>query len=343
MAKFHVFVDANVLLSLYRYSNDDLEKLTILIEGFTESEIQPYINNHLKDEVARNRAKVLDGLITELRKQKVSVAVPNACRDHPAAQELFRLCRVGTSKLKELIEEFTKMACDGSLPADDVIAKYFNAATVHDVDDALVAKARTRVELRNPPLSKSGSIGDALHWEFLLRECPHDSALHLISQDSGFSSPLNPTRIDEFLADEWARRSLDTVNLYPSISDFLSANLPSITLPGDLRRNKLITALRDSANFAETHRRVADLQAEEIENPRDAERILQAAIDNTQICLIITDEDVWAYFGEIYRKFQDRLDPELKEQYNDLLSEQVDPSDEAIQAYLENDSEGVEN
>ena len=70
-------------------------------------------------------------------------------------------------------------------------------ATTLTINADVIAKARLRGELGNPP-GKGGSMGDAVNWELLLDYQPTDH-LFFVTDDSDFYSPLDEGRPLEFL------------------------------------------------------------------------------------------------------------------------------------------------
>ena len=83
-----LFLDANILLDFYRFGDDDITemgKLVALLEG---GELELYVNDHLKNEVIRNREKVIAESFPELQATKYKVRTPNYCSKLPELAEL---------------------------------------------------------------------------------------------------------------------------------------------------------------------------------------------------------------------------------------------------------------
>jgi predicted nucleic acid-binding protein len=71
-----IFIDANVFLGLYSYSDDDLEqlkKIKALIDG---GQVKLIVTDQIADEVSRNRETRTSDAIKEFSKEKLSAKVP---------------------------------------------------------------------------------------------------------------------------------------------------------------------------------------------------------------------------------------------------------------------------
>ncbi len=98
----------------------------------------------------------------------------------------------------------------------------------------------------------------------------------------------------------------------------------SVTSPNP-EKDAAIESLVDSPNFAETHAAVARLQSLRATlNKADVERLLEAAIDNSQIRWIASDDDVYAFFSALLSEHTD-IDAGLFEAAEEVFGK---PSDE---------------
>ncbi|WP_316679564.1 PIN domain-containing protein [Ralstonia chuxiongensis] len=88
-----------------------------------------------------------------------------------------------------------------------------------------------------------------------------------------------------------------------------------------------VKALAESATFAETHAAVAKLQPLRATlNKSDVERLLEAAIDNSQIRWIASDEDVYAFFTALLSEHAD-IDAGLFEAVEEVFGKSSDDSE----------------
>ena len=161
-----------------------------------------------------------------------------------------------------------------------------------------MTQAGLRKALGKPP-GKGASIGDGVNWEVLLVHAQDGSDLCLVSADGDFASPLDNTRLDDFLADEWARRKHSSVQFYRDIKQFLDDKFPSIRLASDVRKYFLVDALIESLSFAQSHDLVAEPNQYDSFTSDEAVRLLSGALENNQVRWLARDEDVRELLGRV--------------------------------------------
>lgn len=179
--------------------------------------------------------------------------------------------------------------------ADQLVQRFFAGAESIQITPEFVESARLRVELGNPP-GKRGSIGDAVNWEALLWYRPSDQ-LFFVTDDKDFYSPLDPTQAHEFLTVEWARAVGNPIDFVRRLSA-LPASVPHEVLPVEDApdgRDELVARLVESWSFATTHQLIAQLRQIPSFTARQV-RDLVAALDNSQVGGIITDDDVNSFY-----------------------------------------------
>lgn len=96
---------------------------------------------------------------------------------------------------------------------------------------------------------------------------------------------------------------------------------------GDQKEN-LITALEESGTFANTHQVIAQLAKQRDFSDEQVVRMVDAAIENTQISWIAEDEDVKKFYTELLQNRMHILSPEAQDQFRImfLAEEEFDPS-----------------
>jgi hypothetical protein len=270
----HFFIDTNVLLSFYAFTQDDLTRLERLADEVDAGRFVVLTTEHVRNEFSRNR----DNKIAETLKR---------------FQEMSR----AYSKLHgQLLKRLTQDARDRALKADQLIERFFEGATTLKITPEVVAKARLRGELNNPP-GKSGSIGDAVNWELLLDYNP-DDRLFFVTDDGDFYSALDHDQPLEFLTSEWARVVGAPIGFVHRLSE-LPEEVPHEVLPVedviDDERDELVSALIESPNFSVTHRLIFFLRRFPSFTARQV-RGLVAALDNTQVGWISEDDDVFDFY-----------------------------------------------
>ena len=100
-----------------------------------------------------------------------------------------------------------------TLKADKIIQELFKNGTEISSDEEIIAKARIRIELGNPP-GKHGSLGDAINWEALLQQIPDGAPLHFITDDRDYISSLDENKLKGFLIHEWAEGKNSELHYY---------------------------------------------------------------------------------------------------------------------------------
>lgn len=298
-----LFIDANVYLRFYAYTDDDLielEKLHALIEA---GELRLFKNEQLEDEVARNRESKISSALETFKKSGPNIQIPRFALHFDEAQQLLELskqfqdAKTGlNSKINEEIEQ-------GELRADNLIKQLLAAAKDLPVDGGVLERARWRQVRGNPP-GKSDSIGDQIHWETLLDGAEAGQNLHIVSNDRDFASKLDPEAPNSKLAEEWTEKCGGALSVYKSLGDFAKAHFGDIKLPSDVKKASAISKLVNTTNFENTHKQISRLSElfSEI-TTEEALIILQAIIDNNQIGWIADDEDVRSFYTKLYMKF----------------------------------------
>ncbi|MBS1724705.1 MAG: DUF4935 domain-containing protein [Armatimonadetes bacterium] len=332
--QLYVFIDANILLAFFEYSEDDLAAVRTLIEGFKQKKVIPITTRQLRDEVFRNRGIKINAALKSLREQGLDLKIPTVCKGYSEFEELKELQKQYSKKRSTLLKSVEEAVESRELLADKVIDEFFASVDLPQVSDALLERARRRIDLGNPP-HKSNSIGDAVHWEHLLQEVPKGADIHLVSGDKDFASERGSDNLHEYLADEWARLKEGNAYLYRSLRSFFQAKLPGINLPSDLVRQKVIDDLGKSSNFSRTHQCIAALAKVDITSPEDAETILRAALENAQVRWIITDDDVSTYLENLLEKFSNDLSDELVEAIEDALDDRPQPPSEEYDPFAD--------
>jgi len=294
----NIFIDANIFLDFFRLSTGDLEELRKITALSRAGTITLLISSTVLDEFSRNRERVIAKSIEQFKSTSFSLHRPNIVRAHDESSELEELrLSVETTK-KTLLDKVESEAQECSTKADVVILELFNAIPDHDVDEAVYELAAMRVRKGKPP-GKPGSIGDAVHWEWLLQVVPNGDDLHLISRDGDFQSPINKGNLADYLSKEWTSHKASSCKLYHSLTQFLNQNLDDVRLVDEIDKQGAIVRLQESLNFTTTHNAIADLDALDDFSPEEIKLLLESYISNNQISLIIGDEDVLKFAHKI--------------------------------------------
>jgi len=308
----NLFIDTNVFLSFYHLTNDDLEeihKLAVLIDS---GKIILWLPQQVKDEFNRNRENKISDAMKKLREQKIKPQFPQVCKDYSEYSEIRDLIKTYEVKLSSLIDKVNTDVVARTLKADSKISELFDKAQIIENSPELVNKAKLRMDIGNPP-GKDGSIGDAINWESLLEEISNEEDLYLIVDDKDYYSKLDNDKLKDFLIDEWESSKSTDVFFYRRLSQFFKEHYPHIKLASELEKEIAIKDLVNSSNFAKTHNAIARLLKYSEFNKSQVNELLQVALTNSQINLIISDSDVNEFYSHLYHNNLDQIDEELKE------------------------------
>ena len=319
-----MFIDTNVFLTFYHFSNDDLEELRKLRVLLEREEVVLYLPQQVVEEFWRNReGKIFDAL-KNLRSQKLSFTFPQFCKDYEEYQRLRQLQRHYAQKHAQLIDKVVADIRSHSLKADMVIQELFDNALHLSIDEQTWELARRRIEVGNPP-GKRGSLGDALNWEVLLKYVPEREDLYFITDDKDFKSPLDEDSFNEFLLMEWQQKKGSNLKFYKSMSSFFRDHFPNISLASELEKDLLIRDLANSSSFAETHGIIAKLRNCSEFSMSQVNAIVQAAISNNQVYWIINDEDVREFLTGVISGKEEHITPENLAELRRLLGDAQTP------------------
>jgi hypothetical protein len=315
-----LFLDANILLDFYRFGNDDLNQIEKVVTLIKEEEILLLTNEHLKNEVFKNRETVLAEVIKVLG-TKLQFRAPRICEGMDQAKEVSAKVKEANTLIASLQKEIEERAKTRSLRADQLMNELFEAAQVSLVTENTVAEAERRVSLSYPP-GKQGSVGDAIHWVTLLNAGQYH--VNIVTRDGDFRSPLDGTSIAQFLSTEWKEKvgRWAEVTLFSSLSQFLAANFPHIKLSEEATKNSLVDELLASGNFASTHAIIEQLRKFDFFTNKQVSLLFQALVGNNQVSWIASDTDV----REFYLGLKDKAywaPNELFEEAAELLDVEV--------------------
>lgn len=318
----NLFIDTNVLLSFFHYTGDDLVELEKLTALLRQDELHLFLPEQVVVEFQRNREGKIADALSRLRSQKLNLQFPQLSKGYPEYAQLRDAQREYSKLHEELIARIEVDVKAEALLADSVIAELFDLAESLPTSSDLVAKARLRMEIGNPP-GKKRSLGDAIIWEALLEAVPSMEDLNFVSDDSDYFSKIEADQLDPFLVQEWIDRKHSNLTAFSRISDFFRSNYPQIELASQLEKEDLITRLAASGTFRRTHEIVAQLAAYAEFNDAEINQIASAAISNDQVNWIINDEDIKGFLVSTIKPREGAVDYQLLTDLNRLMGEDV--------------------
>ena len=287
----NVFIDSNIWLSLYHFTNDDLSQFSKL-KDINGRDIKLFITQQVYDEVQRNREVKLKDAFKSFEVKPLQY--PVFCKGYEEFAQfnndydnLTRRYRTWKQKIDEDIK-------NRSLPADRTIQELFEASSLLPCD-SYVEKAYHRYRIGNPP-GKDNKYGDAINWECLLESVPNGEDLFFISADKDYRSELFDDRLNSFLENEWRKRKNSNIFFYKSVVTFLNQHLRDIQLKTEEEKQELIEKLKSSPNFTTTHGIIAMLNNHSGWTDSQIEDICVAADNNSQVSRILGDPDIFYFY-----------------------------------------------
>jgi hypothetical protein len=314
-----LYLDTNIYLSFYHLTNDDIEELRKLLLLVKSKELILYLPSQTMDEFYRNRdSKISDGL-KKFNENKLNNIFPQIVKDYKEEYELMKDSIKAFEKNKQIIiEKLRKDVVEQSLNADKIIQDLFEVATRIENTPELFEKAKNRFDFGNPP-GKKGSYGDALNWESLLTKIEVFDNFFFISDDSDYFSEFDKSLFNSFLIKEWNEKmELTNFKSYKSLSGFLKDNFPTISIESEKRKDELILELQSSRSFA-TSRNVLNKMSEYNDfTKKQLNDIFEAAVNNSQIYWIGSDEDINEILFKILKGNEWKLEIEILHKFKSM-------------------------
>ncbi|MDN5289730.1 MAG: hypothetical protein JWR38_6009 [Mucilaginibacter sp.] len=343
----YIFVDANVLLSFYAYTSDDIAQLEKLVQEVKAGNVKLLVSDQLKSEVWRNREAKIAETIKNFYSDKDVGQFPNVVQAYPEFQQI-NAAAASYKTLRAVIrKKLDQDIKDKTLPADKILSEMLTVG-VTETTTEIIEAARNRVDRGNPP-GKKGSLGDAINWEHLLKHCPINTDVYFVTNDKDYMSPVDQSRFSQFLIDEWREANGGEVFFFRSLRELLKQVIPQIELSAALaevdwswadeddeirpvefpetvlqhlheRREinpveEAVSNLEGSASFRGTHASIERMPDVRLLHPDQIKRLFRAAVQNSQIYSIATDDDVSVFFKNLYQTWGELIDPEVKEEF----------------------------
>ncbi len=296
-SKLHVFIDTNVFLSFFAYTNDDIEELKKLVGLMKNKKIRLYLTQQVCQEFARNReGKIMEAIANFGR--VTTQGLPRLMLHYPEADIYQNAVKDLKKAHNEVIVRTKGDAIEDTLPADRLFVALTEASKPIVADDGNLKKARERTE-RNDPPGKERSFGDRLNWELLLAHVPVKTDLHIISQDGDFASSIDGMKPHPVLKSEWRERG-SKLYLHTELKAFFKTHFPDIEVETDIEKRSAIERLKSSGSFAATHLAISGLQDFIILlTANEIDELVDAARTNHQVGRIGVDADVSSFYSRI--------------------------------------------
>lgn len=297
----NLFIDTNIYLTFYHFTNDDLEELKKLIVAIQGNKLSVYLPDQVIKEFKRNRESKISQALTILEEQRIPDRFPQLIKDYPEYKDIISAKNLYAASKNNLMLKLKEDIKNKSLGADSIIEDLFSKTIQLKTTNTILLRAKERADIGNPPGKKS-SYGDAINWECLLHYIAEGEDLHIISIDSDYISVIDATVISTFLIDEWEEKKKSKVVIYSSLSEFFRLHFPQIKLASEMDKKIAISNLLSSRNFASTHLAISKLQQFTDFNEQECNQIIEAGLENDQIYTIATDEDVRDFFTNLLKE-----------------------------------------
>lgn len=323
----YLFIDTNVLLNFFRLSSDALEELEKLVAAIKKAEIALILNKQSWDEFWRRREEVIAESIKSFSEAPVPNKFPIILQQYDEFSELTDALKAAQKAKEKLVNNLKKDVADQSTQADKLIDDIFSNSDILPLSDAILTASRLRIERGNPP-GKKNSIGDAIHWEFMLNCVPEGEDLFLVTNDSDFISAVDKDQISQFLKAEWEALKKSQVHRYKTLSSFFSSQYSEIKLAEDFEKVGYISQLVNSNSFATTHSAIASLLSYDNFSDTQAKRMIEAALENNQIRWILHDDDVYSFYGQLITSKKSNIDDNLLASFQKVFAPDDSAADE---------------
>jgi hypothetical protein len=310
----HLFIDTNVYLKFYHYSNDDLEELNKLLVLLDNEKLELYLPEQVINEFERNRDNKLADALKTFGLNKISNQFPQFCKEYKEYDILKKIMRDYEHEKQILLKNVMLAIETSSLKADKIIDLLFKKANVIDINPELVEKSKLRFDLGNPP-GKNKSYGDALIWESLIENVESGNDIYFIADDKDYFSEINNSNFNAFLLNEWTKKKGTKIKFYKTLSDFFKDVLPDIKLATELEKDLLISELDSSPNFYTSRNILKKLSKLDSYSSEQINQIISASINNTQVYWISDDDDINEYLYNFIETYSDKIEPALLKEF----------------------------
>lgn len=305
----YIYLDTNIYLSFFRFSDDDLEELEKLVVLMENNKIIVLLPEQTENEYFRNREALVSRAIKELEAINPLANIPNPARGYDEFKELQDIGKSYNNLLKKLIKNIKQDQRKYKLKADLLIQKIFKLSKKIVMTNEIYNRAYKRVNLGNPP-GKKNSICDAVNWESLLSISDTIDKLYFISNDSDYASAFSKEEMNPFLIREFIKRNKDLI-FFNRLNNFLKTNFPDIKIATEARIDFLISNLVNSHTYSRTHSILSELRKYNDLSNEQLNLIFKAAVSNNQIYWIKDDVGVFDYLNPLFHNNISRIDPAL--------------------------------
>ncbi|MCU0433683.1 MAG: PIN domain-containing protein [Bacteroidia bacterium] len=305
--KRNLFIDTNVYLTFYHFSNEDLKELKKLIALINTDNIQLYMPEQTKNEFSRNREVKIADSLDKIRGTKLGNQFPMICHSYDEYESMKKAIKNFEVNKNKLLEKLQHDAETETLLADEILNQLFSKAIFIETSNDILNRSVLRYDIGNPP-GKDKSYGDAINWESLLKRVPKSHDLYFISDDKDYYSKLNDKRFNEYLLKEWKKKKSSDLHYFRRLTDFFKSYYPDIEISSETEKEIIIRNLFEAYSFENAKSVVRKLIKFDNFSVKQLNDITAAFISNNQIYWIKDDYVISNAGREIIEKNKDKID-----------------------------------
>lgn len=316
----NIFIDTNILLNFYHFSDDDLEELDKLTLLLRNGKATLFLPDQVKDEFFRNRDNKIADALKEFKKKKIDSQFPQMTMQYEEYKRMRDALKTFEENKQAILEKLKSDISTSYLKADKIVEELFRNATTISTTDEIFNKSKLRFDQGRPP-GKNKSYGDAINWECLKSTVPNGAELFFVTEDSDYLSNVDNNNFNPYLLNEWRTDKISKLILYKNLTNFFQDKFPEIKLVNEYEKNLLIEKLASSNNFARTHSILAQLGAFDEFTKEQVNEIILASVSNSQIYWIAQDLDVNDTLNKIARTHDKLIEPDLLDRFHEIYME----------------------
>lgn len=300
-----VFVDTNILISLFRENKTALEQFSTFVSALKLGRFTLVTNELLEDEYARLRERAISDGLEAISYKKVNVLFPPFIRAETLASKAMSRVNEAKKDLTDLHKQLVDLSIHGRLMVDELVDEFFeHGQKMHHDEDQIRQRARRRLEDGHPPGKKSDRLGDRYHWEYLLSCAAPRQDLILVSEDADFESELQSGHPKKFLANEWNVASKGgRLFIKKNLKSFLDAFAADVGPASDQSIDFLLEDLRNSRSRTQATSIILLIRDCDSIGAHEISRLYQCINENTFVKSALTDVEVESFIFDIYEGF----------------------------------------
>ncbi len=310
----HLYIDTNVYLTFYHFSNEDLEELKKLIALINTDNIRLYMPEQTRNEFYRNREVKIADSLDKLRGTKLGNQFPMICHSYDEYDLMKKAIKNFETNKSKLLEKLQHDAETETLLADEVLNQLFSKAVIIETSDDILNRSILRYDIGNPP-GKDKSYGDAINWESLLEKVPNNFDLYFISDDKDYYSKLNEKKFNEYLLKEWKEKKESELHYFRRLTEFFKKHYPDIEISSETEKEIIIKNLIEAYSFDNAKSVIRKLRNFDNFSIKQLNDITSAFATNSQIYWIKNDYIISNARREIIEPNKDKIDSTIYNAY----------------------------